>query len=67
MTGRPLRKSNDRIIAGVCAGLADWLGWPANRTRLAYVVLSILSAAFPGALVYLILWIAMPGPDSNHP
>ena len=60
MPDRPLRKSNDRVIAGVCGGLAEWLGWPSNRTRLAYVVLSVLSAAFPGILVYVILWIAMP-------
>lgn len=63
MPNRPLRKSNDRIIAGVCGGIAEWLGWPANRTRLAYVVLSVVSAAFPGILVYVILWIAMPGPE----
>lgn len=63
MSDRRLRKSNDRIIAGVCGGLAEWLGWPANRTRLAYVVLSVLSAAFPGILVYLILWIAMPAAE----
>lgn len=62
-TRGPLRKSNDRMIAGVCGGLADWLGWPAGRTRLAYVILSVLSAAFPGILVYVILWIAMPGPE----
>lgn len=60
-----LHKSRDRIIAGVCGGLAEWLGWPAGRTRLAYVLLSILSAAFPGILVYVILWIAMPGPDAR--
>jgi phage shock protein PspC (stress-responsive transcriptional regulator) len=66
MPERPLRKSNDRIIAGVCGGLAEWLGWPANRTRLAYVILSVVSAAFPGLLVYLILWIAMPGPEGGH-
>jgi phage shock protein PspC (stress-responsive transcriptional regulator) len=48
------------MIAGVCGGLAEWLGWPAGRTRVAYVLLSVLSAAFPGALVYVILWIAMP-------
>ena len=53
------------MIAGVCAGLADWLGWPHGRTRLAYVILSIVSAAFPGILVYVILWIAMPGPESR--
>ena len=61
----PLRKSRDKVIAGVCGGLAEWLGWPANRTRLAYVVLSIVSAAFPGILVYIILWIAMPGPETR--
>ena len=61
----PLRKSHDKVIAGVCGGLAEWFGWPANRTRLAYVVLSIVSAAFPGILVYIILWIAMPGPESR--
>lgn len=61
----PLRRSNDRIIAGVCGGLAEWLGWPSGRTRLAYVILSILSAAFPGILVYVILWIAMPGPETH--
>ena len=60
-----LRKSRDKIIAGVCGGLADWLGWPAGRTRVAYVILSVLSAAFPGILVYFILWIAMPGPDAR--
>ncbi len=53
-------RSNDRIIAGVCGGIAEQLGWSANRVRLAYVILSILSAAFPGTLVYLILWFLMP-------
>ncbi len=61
----PLRRSHDKMIAGVCGGLAVWLGWPAGRTRLAYVILSVLSAAFPGILVYLILWIAMPGPEGR--
>jgi phage shock protein PspC (stress-responsive transcriptional regulator) len=51
------------MIAGVCGGLADWLGWPANRVRILFVLVSLLSAAFPGILVYLILWFLMPGPD----
>ena len=58
-----LRRSNDKVIAGVCAGIAEKLGWPANRFRLGYVILSILSAAFPGILVYIVLWIVMPGPN----
>ena len=45
---RKLRRSRNRMIAGVCGGLAEWLGWPANRVRIAYVVISVLSAAFPG-------------------
>jgi phage shock protein PspC (stress-responsive transcriptional regulator) len=48
------------MIAGVCGGLADWLGWSPTIVRVLYVILSIASAAFPGILVYIILWIAMP-------
>jgi phage shock protein PspC (stress-responsive transcriptional regulator) len=62
---RKLRRSQNRVIAGVCGGLAEWLGWPANRTRIAYVVVSVLSAAFPGILTYLILWFLMPGPEGT--
>ena len=53
-------RSTDRIIAGVCGGIADKFGWSANRVRIAYVLLSIISAAFPGTLVYLVLWFLMP-------
>jgi phage shock protein C len=48
------------MIAGVCAGIAEWIGWDVTTVRVLYVVLSILSAAFPGILVYLILWLVMP-------
>jgi phage shock protein PspC (stress-responsive transcriptional regulator) len=44
----------------VCGGLAKWLGWDPTLVRLAYVVVSLLSAAFPGILVYILLWILMP-------
>lgn len=54
------RSTRDVMIAGVCAGLAHELGWPIGRTRLAYVIVSIFSAAFPGILVYLVLWFVMP-------
>ena len=54
------RSSSDRIIAGVCGGIADWLGWNPTMVRVLYVVGSILSVAFPGLLVYIILWIVMP-------
>lgn len=62
---RVFRRSSDRMIAGVCGGIAEYFGWPADRVRIAYVVLSILSAAFPGLLVYLLLWLVMPGPEGK--
>ncbi len=64
-TSDPLtRSSDDRMVAGVCAGIARWLGWDPTAVRIAYVVLSLLSAGFPGALVYVILWFVMP-PDQG--
>jgi phage shock protein PspC (stress-responsive transcriptional regulator) len=48
------------MIAGVCGGLAEWLGWSPTWVRLLYVLTSTLSAGFPGMIVYVILWIAMP-------
>ena len=61
---RRLRRSLNRMIAGVCGGIAEWLGWDVTLVRVLYVVLSIVSVAFPGTIVYIILWIVMPGPDS---
>jgi phage shock protein PspC (stress-responsive transcriptional regulator) len=55
-----LTRSRDRIIAGVCGGLAEWLGWSPNVVRILYVVVSVASVAFPGILVYLVLWLVMP-------
>ena len=57
----PLRRSRkNRMIAGVCGGLAEWLGWDPAVLRIVYVVVSIVSVAFPGILAYVILWILMP-------
>ncbi len=57
---RLTRSSTDKVVAGVCGGLANWLGWDVTAVRLVYVLVSIFSAGFPGFLVYLILWAAMP-------
>ena len=54
------RSRNQRMLGGVCGGMAEALEWPASRVRVLYVLISILSAAFPGILVYLVLWIAIP-------
>ncbi len=68
---RPLRRSRtNRQIAGVVGGLAEYFNVDATLLRVAYVVGSIVSAAFPGVLVYLLLWLLipegndLPGPDA---
>ena len=60
MYQRKLRKSNDKVIAGVCGGIAEYFGWDVAVVRIGYLLLSILSAGFPGILVYIILMIVMP-------
>ena len=58
--GKLVRSRSDLMIAGVCGGIARFLGWDPTLVRVLYIVLSIVSAAFPGLLVYVILWIVMP-------
>ena len=55
-----MRSRRNKMIAGVCGGIAQWLGWDPTVVRILYIVVSIVSVAFPGILVYLILWIVMP-------
>lgn len=60
-SGKPLRRSrSNRMIGGVVAGLAEHFGLDTTLARVIYVLVSILSAAFPGILVYIILWILIP-------
>ena len=54
------RSSADKVVAGVCGGLAEWIGWDVTLVRLIYVLISFFSAGFPGFLVYVILWVIMP-------
>jgi phage shock protein C len=54
------RTVNDRVLAGVVGGIARRFGWSPTWTRAGYVLLSVLSAGFPGILVYLVLWLLIP-------
>ena len=61
MTNSGLYRSNRQsMIAGVMGGIAERFSWNANLLRLIFVIVSIMSAAFPGILVYLILWLVIP-------
>ena len=51
------------MIAGVVAGLAKYFDLDPTLARVLYVVASIVSAAFPGILVYVLLWVIIPEDD----
>ena len=58
---RPFTRSrHDRMVAGVLGGIARRFGWNATLVRALFVIVSIASVAFPGIIVYLILWLLMP-------
>ena len=60
---RLMRSRKDRMIAGVCGGIAEYFNLDPTLVRIIYVLVSIFSVAFPGILVYIILWIIVPEAD----
>lgn len=61
--GRQLRRSrHHRMIAGVC-GIAEYFDLDPVVVRVGYLLLSVLSAGFPGILVYILLWVVIPERD----
>jgi phage shock protein PspC (stress-responsive transcriptional regulator) len=65
MSARPTlsRSRDDRVLAGVVGGIARRFGWNPTLLRIVYVLVSAASIAFPGILVYLILWLLLPEDD----
>jgi phage shock protein PspC (stress-responsive transcriptional regulator) len=59
-----LTRSNDRMIAGVCGGIADYLDLDPTLIRAAYILFSVFTL-FSGAIAYLILWIVMPSQKTD--
>ena len=58
MAEKRLSRSNNKMIGGVCAGIADYLGLDPTIVRIVWVLM-LFFAGF-GILLYLILWIIMP-------
>ena len=59
MVQKRLTRSNERVIAGVCGGLAEYMDVDPTVVRLAYVILTFFTA-FSGVILYPILWLIMP-------
>lgn len=58
---RPLRRStHNRMIAGICGGIGEYFNIDPTLVRVMYVIGSLISVAFPGLLIYLILWLIIP-------
>ena len=55
---RLVRSSSQKMIAGVCGGVAQYLGWDVTVVRLLWIVLTLAGGS--GILIYLILWLVMP-------
>ena len=62
-TMKKLYRSSNRIIAGVCGGIAEYFDLDPTLIRVIYLVLSLFSAAFPGVLLYIILMLMIPNYD----
>lgn len=58
MSKRLSRSRIDRKLAGVCGGIAQFLGWDPTLVRVLWIVLTLLGGS--GILIYLVLWVAMP-------
>ena len=63
--GKRLTRSNNKMIGGVCAGIADYLNLDPTVVRVLYVLM-IFFAGF-GILLYFILWLVMPKKESLRP
>ncbi len=59
MEKKRLTRSNNRMIGGVCAGIADYFNWDITLVRIVYVLATFFTAC-SGGIVYLILWLIMP-------
>ena len=60
METKKLTRSNDKMVAGVCAGIAEYFDIDPTLVRVCYAALSVFTTGFPGLLLYIILMIIMP-------
>lgn len=56
---KKLYRSNDRVLGGVCAGMAEYFDLDITLVRLGYALLTFCTA-FSGIIVYIVAWIVIP-------
>jgi phage shock protein C len=55
-----LTRSKDKIVAGVCGGLASYFGLETSLVRIGFVLIGFITAFLPLTLVYLVMWFVIP-------
>ena len=60
MAEKNLTRSTNKVLAGVCGGIAEYFEIDPTLVRVAYAALTIFSAGFPGILLYIVMLIIMP-------
>ena len=65
MNSKKLTRSNNKMLGGVCAGIAEYFGVDATLVRAAYALLSCFCVGFPGVTLYIILLIIMPQSEQD--
>ena len=65
MAQKKLTRSSNKILAGVCGGIAEYFSVDPTLIRVCYAALSVMSAAFPGLILYIIMMLIMPENDPN--
>lgn len=60
------RSTSDKVVAGVLGGVAEYFGFDITLVRLLFVLVAIFSAAFPGLLIYIIMWVVMPADSAPN-
>ena len=71
MEKKQLTRSTNKMLAGVCSGIAEYFDVDTTLVRVCYAALSIFTTGFPGLLLYLLLMLIMPAapqeaaPSSN--
>lgn len=62
---KKMYRSSNKMLAGVCAGIAEYCDIDPTIVRVIYAALSLFTAGFPGLLLYLVLMIIMPNQDAE--
>jgi len=63
---KKLTRSSNKMLAGICSGIAEYFNLDPTIVRVGYAFLSIFSAGFPGLLLYLVMWLVMPAAKTEE-